>query len=143
MNTKQIDMQAVILASGIGSRIKKITNDIPKALIPINDIPIIGRQIKQLLDANIEEIIITTGYQSHKIQEYINCEFPDIDVKYIYNDRYNTTNYIYSYLANMIYEFPLNSYSPSHCNFAHCALAHIQDLQNYFDFVQLGRQFLS
>ncbi len=64
-------MQAVILAGGIGTRLKPITDYVPKPLIPINNIPIIERQIMQLKKFGIKDIIICTGYKTDQIQNYL------------------------------------------------------------------------
>jgi NDP-sugar pyrophosphorylase family protein len=64
-------MQAVILAGGIGTRLKPITDYVPKPLIPINNIPIIEWQIKQLKKFGIRDIIICTGYKTSQIQDYL------------------------------------------------------------------------
>ena len=64
-------MQAIILAGGIGSRLKPITDYVPKSLIPINNIPLIEWQIKQLKKFRINDIIICTGYKTDQIQDYL------------------------------------------------------------------------
>lgn len=67
--------KAVVLAGGRGERVKPITNLIPKALIPINGIPILAQQLRQLERLGFDEVIILTGYLSKSIQNF--CEnFP-------------------------------------------------------------------
>lgn len=67
--------KAVVLAGGRGERVKPITNFIPKALIPINGIPILAQQLRQLERLGFDEVIILTGYLSKSIQKF--CEnFP-------------------------------------------------------------------
>ena len=64
-------MQAVILAGGLGSRLRPITDYVPKPLIPINNIPLIEWQIKYLKKYGIDEIILCTGYKTDQIQNYL------------------------------------------------------------------------
>lgn len=63
-------MQAVILAGGTGTRLKPITDYVPKPLIPINNIPIIEWQIKYLKRFGINDFVICTGYKTDQIQDY-------------------------------------------------------------------------
>lgn len=55
---------AVILAAGIGSRLRNIHNDKPKGFLQLGDKPIIEESIARLVFAGINEIIIVTGYQN-------------------------------------------------------------------------------
>ena len=64
-------MKAIILAGGRGKRLRPITDKIPKALIPINDKPLIERTIKYLKKYGITEIIISGGYKSNLIEKFL------------------------------------------------------------------------
>jgi histidinol-phosphate phosphatase family protein len=64
-------MKVVILAGGSGERLRPLTVSIPKALAPIDGIPVIKRQIDSLLDLGIVEIIVLTGYRSDMIEHYL------------------------------------------------------------------------
>jgi len=64
-------LQAIILAGGLGSRLRPITDYVPKPLIPINNIPLIEWQIKQLKKFKINEKIICTGYKTDQIENYL------------------------------------------------------------------------
>ena len=89
-------MKALILNSGIGERLRPLTEDKPKALIKIGDKTILGRQLDNLIGCNIKNIIITTGPFENKIKKYVEINYPDVNVSYVNNPKYNTTNYIYS-----------------------------------------------
>ena len=56
---------AVILAAGIGSRLRTIISNKPKGFINIGDISLIERSIKLLKEAGIKKIYVVTGYLSH------------------------------------------------------------------------------
>ena len=70
---------AVIVAGGLGTRARTMTgNELPKALLPIGGIPIIGRQITALAEQGFSKIVILTGYLGHVLEEYIkNTRFPN------------------------------------------------------------------
>ena len=72
-------MKAVILAGGQGTRLKPITDYIPKPLIPINNIPILEWQIRYLKKFGINDIIICTGYKTDQIENFLNKK--DLGVK--------------------------------------------------------------
>ena len=89
-------MKAIILNSGVGRRLKPITDEIPKCLIKLNKDTILGHQIKNLLKVGINKIIITTGPFEDKIKSFMKENFSDVNATYINNDKYESTNYIYS-----------------------------------------------
>jgi len=62
---------AVIIAGGEGTRLQPITNEIPKALVPVNGKPILYWSIKWLKEQGIKNIVIGTAYKREKIIEYI------------------------------------------------------------------------
>ena len=72
-------MKVVILAGGQGSRLKPITDYIPKPLIPINNTPILEWQIRYLKKFGINDIIICTGYKTDQIENFLNKK--DLGVK--------------------------------------------------------------
>ena len=61
----------MILAGGRGERLKPLTNVIPKALAPVNGIPIIRQQIENLVYLGFKEVIILTGYKASMIEDYV------------------------------------------------------------------------
>lgn len=62
--------KAVILAGGRGERMMPLTNTIPKALVPINGIPILAHQLRQLERLGFSEVLILTGYLSKTIEHF-------------------------------------------------------------------------
>lgn len=89
-------MKALILASGKGNRLRPLTDDIPKALVKINGKTLLERIVDSLLTEKIEEVIITTGFQAEKIENFIKEKYPRLNVLFVLNQKYETTNYIYS-----------------------------------------------
>jgi choline kinase len=89
-------MKAVILAAGIASRLRPLTNDTPKCLLRIGKKLILEQAIENLIANELDDIIIVTGYLENKIREYIGMRFPELNIHFIQNDLYATTNNIYS-----------------------------------------------
>jgi choline kinase len=88
-------MKAIILAAGIGSRIKEITELKPKCLIDIGNKNILQRQIESFLQLGVEEIIIIGGYKIEMITEFCNS-LAVKNIKIIENIDYLETNNMYS-----------------------------------------------
>ncbi len=75
-------MKVVILAGGQGSRLKPITDYIPKPLIPINNTPILEWQIRYLKKFGINDIIICTGYKTDQIENFLNKKKFGVKVRF-------------------------------------------------------------
>lgn len=71
-------MKAVILAAGKGTRMKPLTEDTPKPLLPVAGKPIIQHNI-DLVEDHVDEIIVVAGYKIEQFQEY----FSDTQVKIV------------------------------------------------------------
>ena len=90
-------MLALILNSGLGSRMGVLTSEQPKCMTEISHTEtILSRQLKIILDARITNVVITTGYYDDVLEEY--CRSLDIPLDYVFvkNPMYDKTNYIYS-----------------------------------------------
>lgn len=95
-------MQALMLAAGKGSRLGKYTKDNTKCMLEVNGKTLLERTIDSLLEANIDKFIIVLGYKKENVINFIKEKELDkkINIIYVYNDIYDTTNNIYSlYLA--------------------------------------------
>ncbi len=89
-------MKAVILAAGIASRLRPLTNNTPKCLLKVGEKNILQLTIENLLANNINDLVIVTGYLEQQIKDFITGTFPQLNVTYIYNEVYDSTNNIYS-----------------------------------------------
>ena len=95
-------MQALMLAAGKGSRLGKYTKNNTKCMLEVNGKTLLERTIDSLLEANIDKFIIVLGYKKENVINFIKEKELDkkINITYVYNDIYDTTNNIYSlYLA--------------------------------------------
>jgi NDP-sugar pyrophosphorylase family protein len=75
-------MKAIILAGGIGKRLKPVTDYVPKPLVPIKNIPIIEWQIRYLKKFGIREVIICTGYKADMIESYLSMKKLGMKIKF-------------------------------------------------------------
>ncbi|MDI6826403.1 MAG: phosphocholine cytidylyltransferase family protein [Candidatus Aenigmarchaeota archaeon] len=90
-------MKALILAAGVGKRLKPITDHIPKTLIKIEDKPILGHILTNIQKCGIKDVLIVTGYRDDLIHEYVgNGSKWGLNVSYCHNKRYKNTENIYS-----------------------------------------------
>lgn len=85
-------MRAIILAAGMGTRLRPLTNDTPKSLIKVNGEPMAERQIRFLKEKGIDDIIVVTGYLPEKF-EYLKEKY---GVKIVHNDKYDVYNNVYT-----------------------------------------------
>lgn len=85
-------MNAIILAAGKGTRLSPLTDTTPKSLVKVGGQPIIERQIKYLIQKGINNIVIVTGYMHEKFV-YLKDKY---GVQIVFNEKYDTTNNIYS-----------------------------------------------
>lgn len=81
-------MKAVIIAAGMGSRIKKLTDNFPKCMLDLCGKKIIDRIIEPLINTKIIDISIIVGFQKKKIIDYVSKKYPSVN--FIYNSEWNT-----------------------------------------------------
>jgi len=99
-------MKAIILAAGVASRLRPLTDNTPKCLLNVGDKSILQRTIDNLLSNGIDRLVVVTGYLSEMIEKFIAENYPNLDVVFIYNEKYLSTNNIYSLW--MTKEYALN-----------------------------------
>ena len=87
-------MKAVILAAGLGTRLRPITNEVPKCMVPVNGIRIIDKQIDNLLANGVEDIYVVDGYKAEVLAEHLKETYPQVHI--VSNPRYAETNNMYS-----------------------------------------------
>ena len=89
-------MKAVILAAGTASRLRPLTDNCPKCLLKIGDRCFLQRSFDGLIQNGIKEFVVVTGYLHEQIEEFLGTHYKDLSITYIYNERYASTNNIYS-----------------------------------------------
>ncbi len=89
-------MKAIILAAGVGSRIRSLTDNCPKSLLKVGDHTILEMMLSHIRDCGISEVVFVVGYLEEKIKEYVKTKFPDLNASFVTNDKYAETNTGYS-----------------------------------------------
>lgn len=90
-------MRAIILAAGTASRLRPLTLHTPKCLLKVGERTLLERSMDTLIKAGIREFCIVTGYLHEKIEDFVKQTYGEsIDVCFIHNKDYETTNNIYS-----------------------------------------------
>ena len=87
-------MKAVILAAGLGTRLRPITDNVPKCMVPVNGIRIIDKQIDNLLQNGITELFVVDGYKADILSAHLKEIYPQVHI--VSNPRYAETNNMYS-----------------------------------------------
>lgn len=94
-------MRAILMAAGMGTRLRPLTETTPKSLIEVNGMSLLERQIINLKEVGINEIIVLTGYLHEKFDEIVN----KYNLIKVINDKYDVYNNIYTmYLVRQYLE---------------------------------------
>ncbi len=89
-------MQGLILAAGMGKRLKELTQDNTKCMVKVNGVTLIDRVLHQLDRLHLSRIVIVVGYEGKKLVDYIGTLGIGTPVCYVDNPIYDKTNNIYS-----------------------------------------------
>jgi CTP:phosphocholine cytidylyltransferase-like protein/thiamine kinase-like enzyme len=120
---------AIILAAGFGSRFVPLTFELPKGLLPVKGVPMIERQIQQLIEKGITEIIIVVGYLKEKFDYLID----KYNVKLIFNLDFARKNNLASlYHAR---EYLKNTYVLSADNWIQDNIFHAEEIESWYSCV--------
>ena len=93
-------MQAIILAAGMGKRLKELTSNATKCMVEVNGEMMIHKTLMHLEKLNLNKIVLVVGYEGQQLMDYVNSLGLKTSVEYVVNDVYDKTNNIYSlYLA--------------------------------------------
>ena len=64
-------MQAIILAAGMGKRLKKLTQNNTKCMVKVNGVSLIERMLRQIEAQHLSRVVIVVGYEGQKLIDYI------------------------------------------------------------------------
>ncbi len=93
---EDLKIKAIILAAGVGSRIRPLTDNCPKSLLKINGKTILEMMLSHIQACGINEVVFVLGYLQDQIKDYVKTQFPDLIVQFITNEKYEVTNTGYS-----------------------------------------------
>jgi choline kinase len=89
-------VHAIILAAGQSARLRPLTDDKPKCLLPMGPKTILDWQLEALKSIGIQDVLMVVGYRKEMIQEHIAAKYPELNVKYVVNEDYLNTNTLFS-----------------------------------------------
>lgn len=89
-------MQAIILAAGMGKRLKDLTQNNTKCMVKVNGVSLIDRMLHQIDSHELNRIVIVVGYEGQKLIDYIGTLGIKTPITYVDNPIYDKTNNIYS-----------------------------------------------
>ncbi len=89
-------MQAIILAAGMGKRLKDLTKNNTKCMVKVNGVSLIERMLRQLENKHLSKIVIVVGYEGQKLIDFIGTLNIKTPIVYVDNQIYDRTNNIYS-----------------------------------------------
>ena len=90
-------MQAIILAAGMGRRLRELTKDNTKCMVKVNGEPLIDRLLRQLSKLGLSRVVIVVGHKRENLISHIGNRYDDVlNIEYVENPIYDKTNNIYS-----------------------------------------------
>ena len=89
-------MQAIILAAGMGKRLKELTSNKTKCMVKVNGVSLIDRMLHQIEKYSLNRIVIVVGYEGQHLMDYIGTLGIKTPIIFVNNPIYDKTNNIYS-----------------------------------------------
>jgi len=89
-------MQAIILAAGMGKRLKELTQDNTKCMLKVHGETLIERALEILVEAGVKKMVLVIGYHGENVRELLGDSYRGMTITYIENPIYYKTNNIYS-----------------------------------------------
>lgn len=94
-------IKAIILAAGVGSRIRPLTDNCPKCLLKIDGKTILEMMLSHIQDCGINDVVFVLGYLQEQIKAYVGTNFPNLNAHFITNEDYAKTNTGFSLMLAM------------------------------------------
>ncbi|MET4121232.1 NDP-sugar pyrophosphorylase family protein [Bradyrhizobium sp. JR1.5] len=90
------DTRAVILAAGMGSRLRPYTEFVPKPLVEVNRTPMLHNALHHLSELGTRKATIVVGYRKEAIEQSCGHRFEEVDIDYVHNPIFDRTGSAYS-----------------------------------------------
>lgn len=81
--TRMAAHSCIILAGGLGTRLRSMVSDVPKCLAPVGSKPFLEIQIHALADAGVDDVVLSLGHMAEKVIEAIHPRLAGIDVRHV------------------------------------------------------------
>ena len=95
------DMEAVILAGGMGTRLRSVIKDVPKPMAPVNGKPFLFFVLQWISGYSVEKIILSLGFKPGTVRNYFGDSFSGIPVEYVVEDQPLGTGGAVKYAARL------------------------------------------
>ncbi len=98
---------ALLLAAGVGVRLRPLTADVPKCMIEVGGTTILGRLMRSLARHGFKRLVVVLGHLDQRIRDYLTKNSEGLAIQFVHNPRYATTNNVYSlWLARHLIQGP-------------------------------------
>jgi len=89
-------MTAVLLAAGVSSRLRPLTDATPKSLLPVGGKPLLQRALEILQGSGVQRCIIVTGYLHEMLEAFVRSLTLSFEITFVHNPFFSSTNNNYS-----------------------------------------------
>lgn len=89
-------LKAVILAAGVASRLRPLTDKTPKCLLKVKGQTLLEMTLNNLQENGLFDLVLVTGFEAGQIRDFMDKKFPHLRVEYVHNPDYAITNNSYS-----------------------------------------------
>lgn len=115
-------IEAIILAGGLGTRLREAVSDVPKSMAPINGKPFLAYLLENLAKNGVQKVILAVGYKYENIIEYFGSSFNEMSLVYSIEDiplgtggavkkalELTTQDHVYVLNGDTFFEFDIRS----------------------------------
>lgn len=137
-------MEAIVLAGGLGTRLRSVVSDLPKPMAPIGDKPFLEYILKYLQKNGIIRVILSVGYKWETIREYFGDKFENIELMYSVEDEplgtggaikkamsHIKSEQVYIINGDTFFDVALRSLALNHDNKLMLSLKHMTNFDRY------------
>ncbi len=78
--------EAIVLAGGMGTRLRSVVKEVPKPMAPINGRPFLEYLMDYLIGQGIEKVVFSVGYKSGAITDYFGCRYKGCEIDYAFEE---------------------------------------------------------
>jgi NDP-sugar pyrophosphorylase family protein len=76
------NIDSAILVGGLGTRLRSVLQDRPKPLAPVNDRPFVAYLLDQLAEANLDHVVLCTGYGAEQVRSALGDHYRSLEIEY-------------------------------------------------------------